>query len=799
MGKIILADGATGTMLQSMGLQAGDSPDSWAIKNPAAILTVHRAYVEAGAERLTACTFGANRIKLSHYGLGKEVAAINYAAVKLARQAAGDRAKVGGNLGPTGKLIRPLGDVSFEEVFDVYAEQVIALNEAGVDYFILQTMIDIQEVRAALLAAKQYGKAPVVCQMTFEASGRTVTGTDPATAAVTLASLGADALGANCSLGPEQLLPLVEEMIAATELPVTIRPNAGMPSLRDGKTYFPLNPEQYAAWVPRIVAAGVTAIGGCCGTTPQHIAAVRGALQGLSSVQTDSPLRAAHSLTSRSSTVYLGTGFPLRIIGERINPTGRKLMAAQLREGNLATVKHDALAQQAAGAAILDVNAGVPGIEQAPLLARMVEELSQLVTLPLAIDTTDAVALEAGLRIYPGRALVNSVSAEPERLEKFLPIAKKYGAAILCLPLAPGGLPANAAERVAIVRKIVAVATAAGFRRQDLWLDALTTTLAANPGAAADVLETLRLYAREFGLPVSMGLSNVSHGLPRRDLMNAHFFAMAASHGLCAPILNPLDPMMNEAVAAVQALLGHDSQGLMYSRRFAAAAPTVAAAAAHDASGPDAVLRLQQAVIQGEKDAVGKLVETAVSQGRTAAYIIDHGLTAAMNRLGEDFGTGRCFLPQVLLAAEALKLGFQALKAALPAEKSRTLGKVMLATVAGDIHDLGKNIVAALLENNGFEIVDLGKDVPVDRVVAAAQEHNPDIVGLCALMTTTLPQIDKTIEALRAAGVEARTMVGGAVLTAEYAQAAGADAYAPDAVKAVSLAKGLLSSHLGKP
>lgn len=791
MQKIILADGAMGTMLQGMGLMPGESPDSWAIKNPDAILTVHRRYIEAGAETVTACTFGANRIKLAHYGLSKEVAALNHAAVKIARQAAGGKAKVGGNLGPTGKLIRPLGELSFEEVFDVYAEQVMALAEAGVDYFIIQTMIDIQEMRAALLAAKQFGKVPVVCQMTFETSGRTVTGTDPGTAAITLASLGADMLGANCSLGPEQLLPLVDKMIAATDLPVAIRPNAGMPALQGGRTVFPLGPEQYAAWIPRIVASGVVAIGGCCGTTPEHIAAVRDALQGLTPVKTESSLRSAHCLTSRSQTVYFGAGFPIHIIGERINPTGRKLMAAELREGNLTTVKRDALAQQEAGASILDVNAGVPGIDQPVLMMRLVEELSQLVTLPLSIDTTDEATLEAGLRIYPGRALVNSVSAEPERLEKFLPIAKKYGAAVLCLPLTPGGLPANAAERVATVRQIIDAATAVGLSRKDLLLDALTTTLAANPSAAADVLETLRLYASELGLPVSMGLSNVSHGLPRRDLMNAHFFAMAAAQGLHVPILNPLDPMMNEAISAVQALLGHDRQGLEYSRRFAvqSAAPAVK----EETAAPDPVKQLQQAVIQGEKEAVEKLVMTAIGQGRDAAYIIDNGLTAAMNRLGEDFGTGRCFLPQVLLAAEALKKGFHVLREALPAERTRTLGKVMLATVAGDIHDLGKNIVAALLENNGFDIIDLGKDVPVSKIVEAAQLHQPDIVGLCALMTTTLPQIDRSIDALKSAGITARTMVGGAVLTADYAEKAGADVYAPDAVLAVSLAKQLLN------
>jgi 5-methyltetrahydrofolate--homocysteine methyltransferase len=793
MSRIKLADGAMGTMLQTMGLKPGESPDSWTIKNPEAIMAVHRGYVEAGAEMITTCTFGANRIKLAHYGLENDVFKLNHAAVKIARQVAGSRVKVGGNIGPTGKLIRPLGEVSFDAVFDVYAEQVQALAEAGVDYFIIQTMIDIQEMRAALLAIKQFSRLPAICQMTFEASGRTVTGTDPATAAVILESLGADAIGANCSLGPEQLMPIVEKMVAATSLPVTLRPNAGMPLLQGEKTVFPLGPEAFAEWVPRIVAAGVTSIGGCCGTTPAHIAAAGKVLEKLSAALVPSSLRDAHCLTSRSQTVYFGQGYPIRVIGERINPTGRKAMAAELREGNLTTVKRDALAQQEAGAAFLDVNAGVPGIDQPALMIRLVEELSQLVTLPLSIDTTDPDTLEAGLRVYPGRALVNSVSGEPERMEKFLPIAKKYGASILCLPLTTGGLPENAAARVEVVRRIIDAAKAMGFRNKDILLDALTTTLAASRFAAADVLETLRLYANEFGLPVSMGLSNVSHGLPRRDLMNTQFFAMAAAAGMTVPILNPLDVMMNEAISATQALLGHDPQGLDYSKRFASQTAQQPAKAAGAVTDPVDMLR--QAVIQGEKEAVEGFVAEAVKQGRSAAYIIDNGLTAAMNQLGEDFGTGRCFLPQVLLSAEALKKGFQVLRTALPAEKTQTLGKVMLATVAGDVHDLGKNIVAALLENNGFQIIDLGKDVPLEKIVAAAKEQQPDIIGLCALMTTTLPQIDRAIAALKKAGVPARTMVGGAVLTAEYAKSAGADSYAPDAVQAVVLAKGLVNKH----
>ncbi|HWQ61008.1 MAG TPA: homocysteine S-methyltransferase family protein, partial [Negativicutes bacterium] len=719
-----------------------------------------------------------------------QVPALNAAAVKAARAACGPGTKVAGSVGPTGKFVAPLGDLPFDVAYDAYREQIAALDDAGVDMIIIETIIDIQEMRAALLAAKAASKKPVVCQLSFGADGRTLTGTDPRTAAVVLEAMGADVIGANCSLGPAQLLPVVAELAAACRLPVSVQPNAGMPELVAGQTVFPMSPAEMGEWTPRLVAAGATYLGGCCGTTPDHIRAVRSAL----GPQVLPPAHAEDTrtaLASRSRTVYLGAGLPTAIIGERINPTGRKSLAAEIREGSFAAVKREALEQIKAGAQVLDVNMGVPGIDQAAAMSQAVAELSVLVDVPLAIDTTDAAALEAGLKAFPGRALINSVSAEPERLETFLPLAKKYGAAILCLPIAPGGVPATAAERVKIAGDIVAAALKAGLRPQDLLLDPLVLTVAADARAAQETLATLKEYRRIFGYPTVMGLSNVSYGLPRRDLMNAAFCAMALDAGLDAPILNPYDGAMRDMLSAAAALLGHDASGRSYSTVHAGTPGGQPAAAPSQPA--DILAAVKQAVINGEKEAVAAMVRQAIAEGHDPLAVTDRGLTAAMNEVGEAFGQGRCFLPQVMLAAETMRAAFLTLREVLPTHRAATLGTVVLATVKGDIHDLGKNIVAALMENNGFRVVDLGKDIPAETIVAAAAAEKADIVGLCALMTTTMPQIDAAVAALKAADVSARTIVGGAVLTAEYAAQAGADAYAGNGVEAVNIAKKLLS------
>ncbi len=788
-------DGAMGTMLHAAGLPNGYCPELWNIEKPGEITKIHRTYVDYGAEIIETNSFGANRIKLSHYGLEERVAEINAAAVAAAKKACSEQTLVAGSIGPTGKLLEPLGDLSFDTAVAVFQEQIKALDEAGVDLLIIETIIDLQEMRAALVAAKSISNKPVICQLSYGADGRSITGTDPETAAIVLEALGADVIGANCSLGPAQLLGIVERLAASCNKPISVQPNAGMPELIDGKTVFPMSPAEMASWVPKLIAAGATYIGGCCGTTPSHIKSIKAALQNcIPQRRIRQNLSGQVALTSRSRTVYLGSKQPIRIIGERINPTGRKALAAEIKSGSFLGVKREALGQIDAGADILDVNMGVPGIDQSAAMRRVIHELAMLTDAPLAIDTTDAAALEAALKAYPGRALINSVSAEKERLRDFLPLARKYGAAILCLPLSDDGVPKTAAERLTCARKIIAEAFAAGLRPQDIVLDALVLTTAAEQNAALETLATLRLYRSELGYPSTMGLSNVSFGLPQRPIINAVFCAMAIEAGLDAPILNPYDEKMKDTLAATAALRGDDACGQKYSLAYAPQAtvttPTPPATGAIETC---IIEQIKQSVKRGEREGVVLLVETALQQGYSSMEITDLALTAAMNEIGEAFGSGRCFLPQVLLSAETMRSAFQTIKQLLPGEKENHLGTVVLATVKGDIHDLGKNIVAALMENNGFKVIDLGKDVSSESIIDAVRLHRPDILGLCALMTTTVTQIDSVISELQAAGLKTHTMVGGAVLTSEYASQAGADSYASDGVAAINIAKKIVA------
>ena len=788
---IYVFDGAMGTMLHQAGLEPGKCPELWNIEEPAKITAIHSQYVAAGANIIETNTFGANRIKLSHYGLENQVAALNTAAVAAARQAAGTHVKVAGSVGPTGKFIKPLGELSFDDAYEVFYEQISALDQAGIDYILIETVIDIQEMRAALLAAKAATQKPIICQLSFDADGRTVTGTDPRTAAITLEAMGANILGANCSLGPAQLLPVIEILAQSCSLPISVQPNAGMPQLVNGQTVFPMTAEEMAGWIPKLAAAGASFIGGCCGTTPAHIKAIKQTVDKLPPQQRHYPSKYT-ALTSRTRTITIGAQFAPVIIGERINPTGRKALAADIREGNFITVKKEALSQIKAGAAILDVNMGVPGIDQVATMKQAIEDLSTLVDAPLAIDTTDPATLEAGLKAYPGRALINSITAETERMEAFFPLAKKYGAAVLCLPIADDGVPLTAVERVAVAKKLIAKAQEFGLNRHDLLLDALVMTVATDGKAASETLKTLKLYREQLGCPAVMGLSNVSFGLPRRDLMNAAFCAMAVDAGLDAPILNPFDPLMQDMWSAAVALSGRSPQAVIeYSKKYVAI--PASEGSTPPAAASDILTQIRQSVINGETTGVAPLVRQALSENITPLDITEQALTAAMNEVGKAFGQGQAFLPQVLLSAETMRTAFTTIKEELPAHSTQSLGTVLLATVKGDIHDLGKNIVAALMENNGFTVIDLGKDVDPETIVDAAKQYQPQLVGLCALMTTTLPQIDATITALKTAGYGGKTIVGGAVLTESYARQAGADAYAANGIDAVTIAKQLLA------
>ena len=787
---IQIFDGAMGTMLQNAGMKTGDCPEYLNITNPKMVQDVHRAYFEAGSDIIETNTFGASRIKLAEYNLSDKVAEINTAAVQNVKIATDGKAKVAGSMGPTGGFIKPLGELDFDEVYQNYYEQAKALATAGADYILIETCIEIQEMRAALLAAKDACDLPVICQLSFSEDGRTVTGTDPQSAAIILSAMGADVIGANCSLGPEQLVPIVKELAENCSCPISIQPNAGMPHLVDGKTVFPMTPEDFGKWAPELVKAGATFIGGCCGTTPAHIKAIKEALKGVVEPVRKEPSNDL-ALASRSKTVFIGKDLPTRLIGERINPTGRKKLAAEIKNGSFISVKREAIEQEQAGAQILDVNMGVAGIDQAEAMKKAVMEISQLVNIPLAIDTSDAKALEAGLKAYPGRALINSVSAEPDRLKYFIPLAKRYGAAILCLPLSEEGIPKTGKERLVVVQKIIDEAKKYGLKDNDFLLDALVMTIATDKDACNEVLNTLRLYRKYIGAPSTMGLSNISFGLPNRPLINSTFFAMCLAAGLDAPIMNPYDDSMQNALSAASALLGKDPSGRDYSISHSGQNIPVAKAKTVASTG-DIIEDIKNAIISGEKEAIADMVEKALNDGYKPNEITDKALSAAMNVVGKDFGAKKIFLPQVMLSAEAMREAFIKIKERIPADSMSDKGKIVIATVKGDIHDLGKNIVAALLENNGYRVIDLGKDVDKEDIIKAAKENNADMIGLCSLMTTTITQIDEVIEELKNSDFKTKVMIGGAVVTSEYADKVGADAYASDGVEAVELAKKLI-------
>lgn len=783
-----LFDGAMGTMLQKYGLTTNSCPDYYNISHPDIVQRIHKEYAEAGSEFITTNTFGATPLKLADYGLEDKVEAIAAAAVKNARSAS-PHIKVAGDIGPTGQFIKPLGTLSFDEAASNFYRLAKALADAGADYLIIETVIDIQEMRAALTAAHAASNLPVICQMTYTDDGRTITGTDPISAVVLLDAMGADIIGANCSLGPAELLPAARLMTAATNKPVIIQPNAGLPVLENGVTHFPLTPEDMAGYIPQFAEAGVSYTGGCCGTTPAHIRAIREAIDALPPVAKKG-IPPFTAFTSRTKTVYAGEGYAPIKIGERINPTGRKKMREDIKGGSFVSVKKEALAQVSAGTDMLDVNMGVPGIDQGAAMERVITELSMLCPTPLSIDSTDPAVLAKAIKVYPGRPLINSVNANQDLMDQVFPLAKKYGAAVLCLPLEKGGLPETADERVAIIRRILDVAYSYGLRKEDLLLDPLVLTAASSDRGAWETLRTLQLYRREFGCATVMGTSNVSFGLPSRPRINAAFLTMAFASGIDAPIINPLDTDIQKAFTNARFLLGYDKGARQYIAE--ASGEESAPASAVPVSDKPTLEQLKDAVKHGEKEEAAALTEKAVNEKIPSGDIIKNGLTAAMTEIGDGFGKGTVYLPQVMMAAEAMQAAFTALKTLLPDMKQEEKGTVAICTVAGDIHDLGKNIVAALLENNGYRVLDLGKDVSPAEILETAEKEKPQIFGLCSLMTTTLPELKNSVGLLKKNYPGIQIMVGGAVVTPDYAKEIGADSYAKDGIEAVRKADAIV-------
>ena len=788
--EVLVLDGAMGTMLQKHDLPAEQSLVQLNVTAPELVIEVHRLYNLAGADCATTNSFGGSRIKLDAYGLGDQVEELNRAAVRVAR--ASGATHILGELGPTGHVLEPLGSARFDELFDAFAEQAAALAAERPDAIQIATMTDIAEARCAVLAARSVTELPVFVTCTFGLSGRMdLSGTDPEAAAVILEAVGASAVGLNCGLGPEQMLPLVERMARATTLPIIVRPNAGLPRLVDGKTVFPGTAEEMGQYAARFVDAGATLVGSCCGSTPSFTGAIADFAKGRPVAERETP-PAGLTLAGPRRVVRIGAGAPLARVGERINPTGKKRLAESLRAGALDVVREYAIEQQDAGADLLDVNVGAAGVVQADILPKAVLALVGLVDVPLVLDTTDPVALEAALKVYPGRALINSVSGEQASLEAVLPLAVRYGAAVVVLALDDSGIPHAAADRVAVVEHVRAAAHAAGLEDRDLIADTLVLAAATEDAGASATLEAIAAVSGDLGLATLAGVSNVSHGLPGRPLLNAQFLQLAITAGLDAAIVNPTETVhLDDAItaAATDVLLGRDPRAERWIALVAATESSTPARAAR-AEGTVAE-RLGLAVERGDADSAPGLVDALIESGHSPQAVISQVLTPAIQRLGDAYGRGDAFLPQLIAAADAMKAAVTQAKSYLPEGTDTSEGRVVFGTVKGDIHSIGKDICVSMLESQGFSVRDLGVDVPAEAFAEAAADA--DAVCLSALMTTTLPNMERAALAVRERAA-IPVLVGGAVVTRDFADGLGAG-YSEDAPGCVAAVRDAIERH----
>ena len=770
----ILLDGAMGSVLQQHGLKLGGLPEELNFTEPDLIRSVHRSYIEAGAQGIYANTFGANRHKLqnSKYSVDEIVKQ----GIRLAREAAGGTdVLVGLDIGSLGRMLRPTGDMPVDEAYDMFREVMVAGREA--DFIAIETMTDLMEIKTALLAAKENTDLPVICTMSFEQNMRTFTGCSAASMAMTLSGMGADVIGMNCSLGPKDALPIVEEILRWSSVPVLIRPNAGLPD--PATNLYNTTPQEYADVMEQIAGMGVKVLGGCCGTNPDYIREVAGRIRGKKCVMPQPEIPAA--VCSASNVVPVDT---VRIIGERINPTGKKLFKEALKKHDLDYIMRQALEQTSAGAEILDVNVGLPDIDEKEMMIAAVNAIQSVTDAPLQIDTTELPVLEAALRIVSGKPIVNSVNGEEEKLNTVLPLVKKYGAAVVGLTLDERGIPKTAEERFAIAEKILNRALEYGIPKHDVYIDCLTLTASAEQDGVAETLKAVRMVTEKLGLKTVLGVSNISFGLPNRELINSTFITMAMNNGLTLPIMNPNIASMTGAVRAYRLLSGYDRHGVNFIENYGAEVKKPAAPVAAD-------MDISDAVAAGLKAESGAAAEKLLAGGTDPMEIINGKLIPALDSVGAKFEKGTIFLPQLIQSAGAAQAAFDVIKKAISERGGSgvSAGRVVLCTVKGDIHDIGKNIVKTLLENYGFDVIDLGKDVDYQDVVDAAIKYDVRLVGLSALMTTTLKSMENTIKLLRENNVNCKIVVGGAVLTPDYAEKIGADFYARDAKETVDIAR----------
>ncbi len=790
--KIVILDGAFGTELQKRGMPTGVCPEQWVLEHPESIVAIQKGYVAAGSNVVYTCTFSGNRVKLEEFGLADGVLEINRKLALLSRESVGQSGLVAGDLSITGQFVRPFGPMPFEEAVEVYKEQVKGLLEGGVDLFAIETMTDLQEARAAVIAVKESCSLPICVTMTFDEDGRTLTGTDPVTALITLQSLGVGAVGCNCSTGPERMVKFIQQMKPYARVPLIAKPNAGLPKLVDGRTVFSMGAAEFGTYVNALVNAGVNLIGGCCGTSPEFIKEIKERVNE-SKPNTFNPVNFS-AVTSTRKTVFIGFNEPLAVIGERINPTGKKKLQEELREGKTAEVRRLALEQTEKGAAILDVNVGMPGIDEKFKMVEVVELLSSMVEAPLCLDSANPEVLEAALRIYPGRALINSISREKEKMAKLLPIAAKYGAMFILLPLGDGGLPETADERIRVVEDVFQEAEKHGFEKQDIIVDGLVLTVSSNQAAARETLKVIDWTTNNFKANTNIGLSNVSYGLPERGWINAAFLAMAVGSGLTVAIANPSSELLMNLKMASDVLNGTDEGSRSYLNFFAQKTEPHKSVTSGETVSLPLVDQIYQAILKGDKEGVITLLENAIKEGHEPGVLVDRYLIPAITEVGELYEQKKYFLPQLIQSAEAMKNAFGILEPLLKKMNQKDLKekpKAVLATVKGDIHDIGKNIVALMLRNYGFEVYDLGKDVAAAEIIAKAKTLGAQIIGLSALMTTTMVEMEKVITLARKEGLKSKFIIGGAVVTEQYAKEIGADGYAEDAHKAVKLAQRL--------
>lgn len=802
----VLLDGATGTNLQKAGMPVGVCPEQWILENSEVLIDLQKRYVEAGTDILFAPTFTASRIKLKEYGLEDHLEEMNRKLVALSKEAAkGTNALVAGDLTMTGEQLYPLGDLMFEDLVDVYKEQAKIIAEAGADLFVVETMMSLQECRAAVLAIREVCDLPVMVSLTYNEDGRTLYGTDPVTAVVVMQSLGADAVGMNCSTGPEAMLEPIAKMAEYATMPLLAKPNAGMPELIDGQTVFNVEPEEFAEVGKKLVEEGAAIIGGCCGTTPEHIRALKEAVKG---IPVKAPLQTKRRmLTSERKSVEITLDGRFMVIGERINPTGKKKLQAELKEGSLNLVRTMALEQEENGASILDINMGMNGIDEKEMMLRTIYEVTSTVDCPLCIDSSHVDIIEAALRIYPGRALINSISLEKEKFEKLLPIAKKYGAMFILLPLSDEGLPKDSAEKHGIIRTIMDEAVRIGMAKEDIIVDGLVATIGANPNAALECFETFSYCKNELELPTACGLSNISFGLPERTYVNTAFLTMAIANGLTMAIANPSQELLMNAAFASDMLLNKKESDIRYiermnflSEKYAGMervmvqkTPAGTSAAGGETRKESTGSGVFQAVLKGNKEHVLEEVKKMLDGGAKPDEIINEHLIAAINEVGELFDKKKYFLPQLISSANTMKLAIEYLEPMLERSNTEAMATIVVATVEGDIHDIGKNLVVLMLKNYGYHVIDLGKDVPADVIVDTAMNEGAKVIGLSALMTTTMMRMKDVVELAKEKGCTAKIVIGGAAITESFSDEIGADGYSKDAAECVKLVERLLA------